>query len=52
VIFGGEVTLGRIFHGDDHVTLKVKVPALKSEVEKVTDKIGVLFPALRPPTSS
>jgi predicted RecB family nuclease len=48
-VFGGEVTLGRIVHGDDHVTLKVKVPALKSEVETLTDKIGVLISSPSPP---
>jgi hypothetical protein len=43
-VFGGEATLGRIVHGDDHVTQKVKVPALKNEVEKLTDKIGAPHP--------
>jgi hypothetical protein len=48
-VFGGEVTLGRIVHGDDRVTLKVKVSALKSEVEKLTDRIGVLISSPSPP---
>ena len=48
-VFGGEVTLGRLVHGDDRVTLKVKVSALKSEVEKLTDKIGVLISSPSPP---
>jgi hypothetical protein len=45
-VFAGEVTLGKIVHGDDHVTLRVKVPALKNEVAKVTDRIDVLITSL------
>ena len=48
-VLGREVTLGRIVYGDDHVTLKVKVSALKNEVEKLTDKIGVLISSPSPP---
>jgi hypothetical protein len=31
-VFGGKVTFGRIVHGDDYITQKVKVPALKRDV--------------------
>jgi predicted RecB family nuclease len=48
-VFGREVTLGKIVHGDDHVTLRVKVPALKNEVAKLTDRIDVLITAASPP---
>ena len=48
-VLGREVTLGRIIYGDDRVTLKVKVSALKNEVEKLTDKIGVLISSPSPP---
>ena len=48
-VFAGEVTLGKIVHGDDHVTLRVKVPALKNEVAKVTDRIDVLITSASPP---
>ncbi|HEY6373656.1 MAG TPA: Dna2/Cas4 domain-containing protein [Candidatus Sulfotelmatobacter sp.] len=48
-VFGVEVTLGRIVHGDDHATLKVQASALKSEVEKLVDKIGVLISSPSPP---
>jgi len=48
-VLGREVTLGRIVYGDDHVALNVKVSALKNEVEKLTDKIGVLISSPSPP---
>jgi predicted RecB family nuclease len=48
-VFGGEVTLGKIVLGDDHVTLRVKVPALKNELAKLTDRIDVLITSASPP---
>jgi len=48
-VLGREVTQGRIVYGNDHVTLKVKVSALKNEVKKLTDKIGVLISSPSPP---
>jgi predicted RecB family nuclease len=48
-VLGREVTLGRIVYGDDHIARKVKVSALKNEVEKLTDKIGVLISSPSPP---
>jgi hypothetical protein len=40
---GREISLGKIIHGDDHATLKVKTSALTSEVRKVTGKIASLL---------
>jgi predicted RecB family nuclease len=48
-VFGGKVTFGRIVHGDDYITQKVKVPALKSEVETLIDEVGVLISSASPP---
>ena len=44
-----EISLGKIVHGDDHVTLKVKTSALTSEVRKVTWKIASLLSSHSPP---
>jgi predicted RecB family nuclease len=38
-----EVTLGKIVHGDNHVTLKVKIPGLVSEVQKQIKGITALL---------
>src|SRR5439155_17053683 len=46
---GREVRLGRITHGDDHATLKVKTPALASEVRKHLEKIVMLLSNPSPP---
>ena len=43
------VGLGKIVHGENYVTLKVKTPALASDVRKVTDKIGTLLASPSPP---
>jgi hypothetical protein len=40
-VLGREVTLARIIYGDDRVTLKVKVSALKNDMEQLIDKIDV-----------
>ncbi len=48
-VLGREVTLGKIVYGDDHTTLKVKVSVLKSEVEKLNEKIGALISSPSPP---
>jgi len=34
-----EVRVGKIIHGDDHATLRVKIPALADQVRKMEDKI-------------
>jgi predicted RecB family nuclease len=46
---GREVPLGKIIHGDDFVTLKVKTSALDSEVRKITAKVATLLSAQAPP---
>jgi predicted RecB family nuclease len=40
---GREVGLGKIIHGDDQATLKVKTSVLTSEVRKLTGKIATLL---------
>jgi len=48
-VLGREVSLGKIIHGDDHATLKVKTPALAGEVRKHLDKIAALLSSAAPP---
>lgn len=43
------VGLGKIVHGENYVTLKVKTSALANDVRKVTDKIGTLLASPSPP---
>jgi predicted RecB family nuclease len=40
---GRECTTGKIIHGDDHATLKVKTSALAGEVRKRLEKIAALL---------
>jgi predicted RecB family nuclease len=42
-VLGREVSLGKIIHGDDHATLKVKTSALAGEVRKRIEKIAALL---------
>jgi len=44
-----EVGLGKIVHGENYATLKVKTSALAGEVRKLTDKIGTLLASPSPP---
>jgi len=44
-----EVGLGKIVYGENYATLKVKTPALASDVRKLTDKIGTLLASPSPP---
>ena len=46
---GREVSVGRIIHGDDHATLKVKTSAMTSEVRKRIEKIAALLANPTPP---
>jgi hypothetical protein len=46
-VLGPEVGVGRIIHGDDQVTLKVKTSALASEVRKLISKITTLISGKR-----
>jgi predicted RecB family nuclease len=48
-VLGREVSLGKIIHGDDHATLKVKTPALAGEVRTRLEKITGLLACPTPP---
>ena len=48
-ILGRDVGLGKIIHGDDHATFKVKTSALTGEVRKHLDKIAALLSSAAPP---
>jgi predicted RecB family nuclease len=46
---GRAVSLGKIIHGDDHVTLKVKTSALATEVRKRIETISAVLSSPSPP---
>lgn len=46
---GCEISVGKVMHGDDHTTLKVKTSALAGEVRKRLDKIAALLVSPTPP---
>ena len=48
-MLGREVSIGKIIHGDDHATQKVKVASLIGEVRKRIEKITALLSANAPP---
>jgi len=48
-MLGREVSLGKIIHGDDHATLKVKTSALAGEVGRRLEKLAVLLSSPAPP---
>jgi len=48
-VLGHKVGIGKIIHGDDRVTLKVKASALAGEVLKITGKIATLLSQPSPP---
>ena len=48
-VLGREVSLGKIIHGDDHATLKVKTSTLTAEVLKRAEKISALLANPAPP---
>ena len=48
-MLGRKVGLGKIIHGEDHATLKVKTPALAHEVWKLIGKITTLLSSPSPP---
>ncbi len=48
-IIGREISLGKIIHGDDHATLKVKTTALAGEVRKRIERITALLSSLSAP---
>jgi predicted RecB family nuclease len=48
-VLGREVSLGKIIHGDDHTTLKVKTSALTGEVRKRLQKMAAMLSNPSPP---
>jgi len=46
---GRAIAAGKIIHGDDHATLKVKTAALAGEVRKRLEKIAALLSSHAPP---
>lgn len=46
---GCEISLGKIIHGDNYASLKVRIAALTSEVRKLTRKIANLLSSNSPP---
>jgi predicted RecB family nuclease len=48
-MLGRKVGLGKIIHGDDQATLKVKTSALAGEVRKLTGKIATMLSTPSPP---
>jgi predicted RecB family nuclease len=46
---GREISFGKIIHGDNHATSKVKISKLVIEVRKRIDKIAVLLTSSAPP---
>jgi predicted RecB family nuclease len=48
-MIGREVSIGKIIHGDDHATQKVKTSALAGEVRKRIEKIYALLSSSSPP---
>lgn len=48
-MLGREIRLGKITHGDNYASLKVRIAALTSEVRKLTRKIANLLSSNSPP---
>ena len=48
-MLGHAVSIGKIIHGDDHSTLKVKTTSLRDRVGKLTEKIATLLTTDKPP---
>ena len=48
-MLGREINFGRIIHGDNYATLKVRTSVLTSEVRKLTRKIAMLLSSNLPP---
>jgi predicted RecB family nuclease len=48
-MLGRKVGLGKIIHGDNQATLKVKISALTGEVRKLTGKIAAMLSSPSPP---
>jgi predicted RecB family nuclease len=48
-VLGREVSVGKIIHGDDHATLKVKIPGLLNEARKLVGKLTESLVGASPP---
>jgi predicted RecB family nuclease len=48
-VLGKEISIGKIIHGDNHATLKVKTSGLATEVKKHIVKIDMLLSSPAPP---
>src|SRR5207253_355458 len=48
-LLGREVNLGKIIHGDEHTTLKVKTEGLLDEVRKLAPKMAEVATSASPP---
>ncbi len=48
-MLGSEIGLGKIIHGDNYATLKVRTSVLTNEVRKLTRKIAMLLSSNLPP---
>ena len=48
-MLGREVNLGKIIHGDNHATLRVKTAALAKQTLKVTENVSTLISGNSPP---
>ncbi len=48
-VIGREVVLGKIVHGENYATLKVKTSALARDIRKLEDKIRTLLASPSPP---
>jgi predicted RecB family nuclease len=48
-VLGRNVGLGKIIHGDNHASLKVKIPGLLPEARRISEKIAALVASGSPP---
>jgi predicted RecB family nuclease len=48
-VLGRTVSLGKIIHGDNHASLKAKIPTLLPKARKISEKISVLLASASPP---
>jgi predicted RecB family nuclease len=48
-VTGGAISLGKIVHGDNHVTAKVKIPTLAQELGNLIEKAAILVSSNSPP---
>jgi predicted RecB family nuclease len=48
-LLGHDVSLGKIIHGDNHASLRVKIPSLLPKARKISEKIAALLASASPP---